>query len=138
MSNGMQEKSLATVVSDLKLEVSEFFQTRSQMLISEMKANLSLLKMAAPMLAVALVFCVIAFTLLTVALAGLIAIGLGADTTAWVEALAIVGGSYFVIGGIAGIFGWRKITNPGLAPTRTMRVLKQDQVWLQNEARSQL
>ena len=79
----------------------------------------------------------IAFTLLSVALVGLIAVGLGADTTAWIEALAIVGGSYFLIGGIAGMFGWRKITNPGLAPTRTMRVLKQDQIWLQNEARSQ-
>ena len=137
MANGMQEKSLATVISELKLEAFDFFQTRSQMLISEMKTNLALFKMAAPTLAVAVVFCVIAFTLLSVALVGLIAVGLGADTTAWIEALAIVGGSYFLIGGIAGMFAWRKITNPGLAPTRTMRVLKQDQIWLQNEARSQ-
>lgn len=138
MSNGIQEKSLATVVSELKLEFSDFIQTRYQMLASELKSNLSMLKLAAPMLVVALLLCVAAFTLLTAALVGLIAIGMGADSSAWTSALAIVGGGYLIIGGIAGVFGWRRIAHSGLAPARTMRVLKQDQVWLQNEVRSQL
>jgi hypothetical protein len=31
--------------------------------------------------------------------------------------------------------GYREVTARGLAPKRTINILKQDQVWLQNEAR---
>jgi hypothetical protein len=34
--------------------------------------------------------------------------------------------------------GWRQMTQTGLKPERTLRVLKQDEVWLQTEAKSQL
>jgi hypothetical protein len=35
-------------------------------------------------------------------------------------------------------YGVRTIKKGGMAPERTLRVLKQDQVWLQTEARTQL
>jgi hypothetical protein len=32
----------------------------------------------------------------------------------------------------------KEMSQAGLAPTRTLRVLKEDQIWMQNEARSQV
>jgi hypothetical protein len=43
---------------------------------------------------------------------------------------------YLIIGGIVGWLGYKEITTEGLAPQRTLRVLRQDQAWIQNEARS--
>jgi hypothetical protein len=43
---------------------------------------------------------------------------------------------YAIIGGVVGWMGYREVSSEGLAPQRTLRVLKQDQIWIQNEARS--
>jgi hypothetical protein len=43
---------------------------------------------------------------------------------------------YAIVGGVLGWMGYREVTTEGLAPQRTLRVLKQDQIWIQNEARS--
>ena len=48
----------------------------------------------------------------------------------------IIGGIY-LLGGIAvGWFAYSELTSAGIAPTRTIEVLKQDQVWIQSEART--
>jgi hypothetical protein len=41
-----------------------------------------------------------------------------------------------VVGGLVGWFAYRELKDTGVTPTRTLEVLKQDQVWIQNEARS--
>jgi 3-mercaptopyruvate sulfurtransferase SseA len=56
---------------------------------------------------------------------------------AWLFAALIVAAVYLLIGGVAAWMGYRELTSQSLAPTRTLRVLKQDQLWLANEARSQ-
>lgn len=55
---------------------------------------------------------------------------------AWMWAALIVGGAYLVLGVTAGWFAYSEIKSTGLAPNRTLNVLKQDQIWIQNEART--
>jgi len=55
----------------------------------------------------------------------------------WCYGALIVTAGYFLIA--LGMFylGRRELTQAGLAPKRTLRVLKEDQIWIQHEARSQ-
>src|SRR5438552_17132271 len=108
------------------------------MLSSELKTKLLPLKTAAPVVAMALALCAVGFMILSAALVAVVAIAFGGGIEAWGMSAGIVGGAYLILGGLAGVFAWRQISNFDLAPTRTINVLKQDQVWLQNEARSQL
>ena len=138
MLNEIHDRSLGEVISELKLELAEFIQTRYLMFSSEVKTKLSHLKMAALMVAVALALCAAGFLVLSAALVAVIAIAFGGGIEAWAMSAGVVGGAYLILGGLAGVFAWRQISNFDLTPTRTINVLKQDQVWLQNEARSQL
>ena len=51
----------------------------------------------------------------------------------WKAAIPIL-----VVGALLGGMALIVLTQTGIAPTRTLRVLKQDQIWIQNEARSQV
>jgi hypothetical protein len=53
-------------------------------------------------------------------------------------ACLIVGVLYAILGGTLLYVGYRGISEKGLMPERTIKVLKDDKVWLQNEARTQL
>jgi hypothetical protein len=132
------EKSLAQIVSELKVDAQEFLDTRIQMLRSEAKTKISILKVSAPMLLVGAVLCWVGLLCLTGALVAVIAAGLGGGLGGWALSLLIVGGCYFIVGGGAAYFGYKQFSSEGLAPKRTLKILKQDQVWLANEARSQL
>jgi hypothetical protein len=48
-----------------------------------------------------------------------------------------VGLVYAIIGGGALMFGYQNIRKSGLVPERTIKVLKEDKIWLQNEVRNQ-
>lgn len=132
------EKSLAQIVSELKIDAQDFLDTRLQMLRAEMNTKLSMIKMSAPMLIVGAVLGMVGLLCLTGALVAVIAAGLGGGIGSWAIALLIVALCYFVVGGGAAYFGYKQFSSEGLAPKRTMKILKQDQVWLANEARSQL
>ncbi|HZU29692.1 MAG TPA: phage holin family protein, partial [Candidatus Angelobacter sp.] len=54
----------------------------------------------------------------------------------WLWASLIVTVVYLVIGGICGGIAYSRIKQTSLKPTRTLEVLKQDQVWIQNESRA--
>ncbi|MBV9670979.1 MAG: phage holin family protein, partial [Acidobacteriales bacterium] len=45
---------------------------------------------------------------------------------------------YSALGGGLAVLGKRAISETGLMPTHTLKVLKQDQTWLQQEAKTQL
>jgi len=132
------EKSLGQVVSELKIDAREFLDTRVQMLRSEVSTKLAIVKVSAPMLLLGVALGVLAAVCLTGALVAVIAAGLGGGIGSWALSLLIVGLCYLVIGGGAAFFGYKQFSAEGLAPKRTMKILKQDQVWLANEARSQL
>lgn len=132
------EKSLAQIVSELKVDARDFMDTRMQMLRSEVQTKLAIIKIAAPMLLLGAALGAIAALLLTGAVVAAIAAGLGGGIAGWALSLLIVGCCYLAIGGGTAYFGYKQFSSEGLAPKRTIKILKQDQVWLSNEARSQL
>jgi len=131
-------RSLAAVVSELKDELKDFISTRIEMLKSEMKDNISAIKVAIPIIAGALVLGGTAWFVLTAALISIIATGFYPSHYSYFFAFVIVGVAYALLAVIMGSFAYRELKKRGFMPERTIRVLKQDQVWLQKEARQQL
>ena len=127
-------RTLGDAIADLKVEAKEFVQTRVQMLRSEMKEKVSAWKAAMPMIGVAVLFGITAWLVLTAALVSVIAGAFAPNPYAVFYATLIVGFGYLLIAGIAGWAGYAEIKrHGGMAPGRTMEVLKQDQVWIKNE-----
>lgn len=132
------ERSMGSVVSELKDEAKDFVSTRIEMLRSEMKDKVASFKIAGVMIAGALLLGGTAWLILTGALVAVIAAAFYPSDYAAFFALIIVGVGYALIAGVMAAFAMRELKRRGVKPERTLRVLKQDQVWLQNEARSQL
>ena len=124
-------KSVVAAIKELKEDTANFLQTRYQMLLAELKQKLAAVKLALPLFAVAAVFALLSLFVLTGALVFVVgqAIGIG-----W--ALLVIGVLYLIIAGACAWIGINELSNAGVAPKRTLEVLKQDQVWLQSEARS--
>ena len=133
MTNGNNGKTMAQVANELKHDLMEFVQTRVEMLRSEISQKVTMMKVVIPMFAIAALFLWFAFMLLSVALVMAISVLIGYG---W--AFLAVGLFYCAIAGLVGGLAYREIRSTGLAPKRTLKVLQQDQVWLQGEARSQL
>jgi len=126
-------RSMAGLLNELKEELKEFLDTRLQMLKAEMKQKAGMLRMVLPMLLFAAVLGAVGFLLLSIALVAAIATLIG-----WGWSFLVVGGFYLTVAGSTAFMALREMQAEGMAPTRTLKVLKQDQIWLQNEARSQL
>ncbi len=125
-------KTLAGVLNQVKEELKEFLDTRLQMLKGEMKQKLAMLRMVVPMLLLAVVLGATGFLLLTIALVAAIATLIG-----WGWSFLAVGVIYLLVAGATAMLALREMKAEGVTPSRTLKVLKQDQIWLQNEARSQ-
>jgi uncharacterized membrane protein YqjE len=128
-------RSLAQVVAEMKDELKDFFQTRIQLLVSELKEKAENSKKAALLGAIGAVLGVMAFLLLTLAAVGLIAVAFWGSPYAFFFAFLIMGVFYAIIAGMLAIGAMRQLK--GFAPNKTIEVLKEDKVWLQSEARSQ-
>ncbi len=131
-------RSIGATVNEVKEEFKQFAETRIAMLQAEMKEKIGLIKASAPMLAIGAVLGGVAFLVLTGALICLIHMAFAQSAWSWFLAFLIVGVVYAVFGGIAGFMGFQNLTKHGLTPERTIKVLKEDKIWLQNEARTQL
>ena len=131
-------RNLAGVVADLKEESKEFVSTRLAMLRSEMNNKISVWKTAAPTIVLGALLLATAWLLLTGAIVAAIYVAFEGNPWAAALALIIVCVAYAVLGGIAVLFGIRSLRETGVTPTRTLRVLKDDQIWISNEARAQL
>lgn len=131
------EKPLAQVLTEFKDELKEFAATRIAMLRAEMSDKIALAKAALPTIVVGAILAMFAAVFLCVALVAVVAMALGGGAGAWAAAFAIVGGVFLLLGGSAIAFGVSKLKARGLKPERTLRVLKQDQIWLQNETRNE-
>jgi hypothetical protein len=130
-------RSIGQVVAELKNDARDFVSTRLQMLSQEMKEKVGVWKVAIPMLVVAAVLAIVALLTLTFAFVAFFSAIFYPSPYAWCYGALIVTVAYFVLAGGLFYLGRRELTQVGLAPTRTMRVLKEDQIWIQNEARSQ-
>lgn len=132
---GVEEKPMGEVIDDIKVELKDFVSTRIDMLKAELNEKIARIKASVPMMGAALLFALGAFFAFTFGLIAVVAAFIQSDWR-WAIGAGAVFVLYLIIGGIAGWMGYKEITTEGLAPQRTLRVLKQDQAWIQNEARS--
>lgn len=130
------EKSIATILSETKDELKQFVTTRVDILKAEMNEKIARMKAVIPLAVVAALFLLTAWMVLTFALIAWVHGLFGGALYSWLWASLIVGGVYLLIGGIAGWLAYSEIISTSLTPTRTLKVLQQDQVWIQNEART--
>ncbi len=79
-----------------------------------------------------------AWLLLTGAIVAAVYVAFEGSAWAAFLALIIVCVAYAICGGAAFWVAKAKISEAGIAPKRTLRVLKDDQIWISNEARAQL
>ena len=131
-------RSFAGVVNEVKDELKEFLQTRIAMLKSELGEKMRTIKAAVPMLATAIVFLVTAYLLFTLCLVALISVAFYGNPFRWFLSFIIVAVLYSIVGDMAAVFGLKELRAQGLMPKKTIKVLKEDQIWLQHEARTQV
>ena len=130
------DKTLATVLAETKDELKQFIDTRLQILKSELSEKLRTWKYSVPLLIGAAVLLLAGWITLTFAFVAIIAALFQPSAYAWAWGGLIVAGVYLIAGGVIGWFGYSELTSVSVAPTRTLKVLKQDQVWIQNETRA--
>jgi uncharacterized membrane protein YqjE len=126
---------LTDVIRDAGEQLKNFVNTRVELLKSELAANVKESTKAAVYGVVALVFLATAYWLLTLAVVAVIAVAFAGNPFAWFFSLLIVGIVWLVLGGVIALVAKREFR--GLTPKHTIRVLKQDKVWMESEARTQ-
>jgi uncharacterized membrane protein YqjE len=140
VTNGYEQngRSVAGVLREFREEMKDFVVTRLQMLRSEMIQKMGGWKAGVPALLIGVAVLVMTFVLLTGLLVAVIALAF--NSTGWGFALsfAIVMVIYGAVGSVLTLYGVKKIREAGVVPVRTIKVLKQDGVWIQSEARSRV
>ncbi len=130
------EKSIATILAETKDELKQFVTTRVNILKAEMDEKISRIKSVIPLAVVGALFLLSAWGVFTFALIALLQSLFLPSVYAWLWASLIVTAVYLLVGAIAGWLAYSEIKATSLTPTRTLKVLQQDQVWIQNEART--
>lgn len=128
------EKSIGSVISETKEELKNFLQTRAQLFQAETKQKLRAWKMSAILLGTGALLLITAWFAFVFALVALLHSWLGNGDYSWCFGGLIMGG-LFGICGLGLVFsGYQDIRKAGVKPTRTLRILKRDQEWIQNQA----
>ncbi len=130
-------KSLPEIVNELKSELKEFVATRVAMFRGEMSEKWSSIAMALPGIIGGLLMLLTGWLLFTGLLVAIVATAFSSEWR-WVYAFLIIGGVYLLLGAMLGLTAWMKLKQTSLLPQRTIKVLKQDEIWLQTEAKTQL
>jgi len=130
------EKSLAAILAETKEEITQFITTRVSILKAETEEKVRKLKAVIPLVVAALLLLVTGWMALTFALMALLHALFLPSIYSWLWAGLIVGGLYMVVGMVIGKTAMGRIKANSWTPDRTLTVLKQDKVWIQNEART--
>ncbi|HUS20372.1 MAG TPA: phage holin family protein [Terriglobales bacterium] len=128
-------KSLQQVLYDIKDELRDFISTRVDLLRAELIDKWDSLKAALPMVAAGVALLMAALLVFSFGLVALAAALIGGEFRWAMGALAVTV-FYGLVGGVLAWMGRKQLSAEGLAPDRTLRVLKQDQLWIKNEARA--
>ena len=131
-------KTVADVIAELKQELKEFAATRAGIFRSEMTSKLQTVKMATPLLITGLALLWTAWLAFTGFLVCMIARVFWPSSWAFGIAFIIVALLYAIVGGFAAAMAVNRLKKTSLKPERTLRVLEQDRIWLQTEAKTQL
>jgi uncharacterized membrane protein YqjE len=132
------DRTLASVIAEAKGELKEFIQTRLEMLQVELKEKTSALKSSLPMMAAALLLLGTAWFLWTATLVAVIAAAFYPSRWAYFFGFLIVALVYTLMGAVAGALGYQHLKKTKMMPERTIKVLREDRLWLQTEARTQV
>lgn len=130
------EKSFGALLAEAKQELKEFVATRVGILKAEINEKVRTWKYVVPLLGLAAALLLAAWMTLTFALIALLHAMFLPSSYSWLWAALIIGGAYLLLGVAVGWFAYGEIKSMGLRPNRTIEVLKQDQIWLQNEVRT--
>jgi uncharacterized membrane protein len=131
-------RSLATIIQEMKDELKDFIQLRVEMLETETREKLKILKIAAPLAVVGALFLGTAYLLFSMALVSLVVAFFPDNPYRWFFAFGAVTILWTLVGAVAAYLAKREFELHSLMPTRTMEVLKEDKIWIQAEARNQL
>ena len=131
-------KTIPELITELKDELKEFAATRLAILRAEFSTKLQSFKLAAPGIVAGVLLVVTDWLVFTAFLVCAIANAFPSDAWRYPIDLLIVAFLYCVAGLAALMFGWKKIKETSMKPERTIRVLKEDQIWLQTEVKTQL
>jgi Putative Actinobacterial Holin-X, holin superfamily III len=130
------EKSIGTVLAETKEELKNFVQTRLAILKAELSEKIKSWKALIPLAITAALVLVTAFFAVTFTLVALLAGLFQPRPLAWFFGGAIVSLLYLAIGAILGLTAVNRIKAVQMVPTRTLEVLKQDQIWIQKETKA--
>jgi uncharacterized membrane protein YqjE len=129
------EKSVAATLADIKEELKTFFQTRAQIFRTETAEKIGVWKRSLVLLVLAAVFLVTFWGALVFSLVALVHSLFSSSGYEWLWGGLIVSGVFLVLGGLLGQAGYKRLKSCRPAPSRTLRVLGQDRVWIKDEAR---
>jgi uncharacterized membrane protein YqjE len=139
MNRGMNNgRTVGSILSDTKEELKEFLETRIAMLRTELGEKVAMLKSAAPLAVVGVLFLLTAYALFTLGLVGVIVAFLPENPYRWCIAFFAMAVLWGIVGGICAYMAMREFQVKELMPKRTMQVLKEDKMWLQSEVRSRV
>ncbi len=130
------ERSLASIIAEMKEELKEFINTRVQMVKAELEETKNAAKIALPLMLVALALFATAFLLLTTAAVVLVGFAFAGNPLAWFYAAVIIGFVWVCLGGICVFFAYNAFRSHSIFPKHTIEVLKADKLMLQAEVRS--
>ncbi len=139
MNTGVNNvRSIGATLAEIKIELLDFLDTRIELLKTEVREKLKILKAAAPLGALGALLLGTAYLLFTLALVSLVVVAFQDNPYRWFFAFLIVGFAWAVFGGIAVYFAKRKLETETLLPQRTIEVLKGDKIWIEAEVRNQV
>jgi Putative Actinobacterial Holin-X, holin superfamily III len=134
--NTVRPGSVAGVVAEMVREFKEFGRIRYQMFRAEIKENLSTWRRVAVLGGLALLFLGAAWLVFSLALAGLIGAAFYPSPFAWFLGLIIVTVLWAGAGSTFAILLRRQLKVEGIYPRRTIKTLKEDEAWIQQEIRT--
>jgi uncharacterized membrane protein YqjE len=131
-------KSVIEVVEELRDELIEFLTTRCAMLEAEFDEKARAVKMLGPVLGIGVLVLTTAWLLFTGFLVIMIAQAFAPNAWRFALSFLVVAVLYSIVGGVAAYVAWLQLKEKGVKPERILRVLKQDGLWLQTEAKERI
>ncbi len=132
----MPERSLASEFAEIRDDLKLFAQTRVQLFRMEVKEKVRAWKGSLVLLMVGVLCLLTAWFILAFTLVALIRAFITSTGYGWFLGGLIVAFVLVITGAICAMAGYRGMKASGVKPTRTLRVLRQDQEWIQKQARA--
>ena len=130
------EKSIREVVNETKADLKQFLDTRFRLLKSEVEEKIRSFKYSIPLLIGGAFFILTGWMTLTFSLIALVHAWFVPSAYAWAVGAFIITTLYLLVGGLLGWMGYREFKSATLLPKRTLTVLQEDKLWIDQERRA--